>query len=380
MRAILSALAALLLLCATPAQATRWVEAEGSAIVTNGAVNMAREQAIKNAIQQAMLQTAATVDSTSTITSNVLVIESSRVNAAGTVEDVQILDEWRDEDFLFVRIRAHVPNTKIRQPSPAARYRKKVAALQFEVLHRTQVHDLPNIEMEFPRELLRRMESTGNYIGIDGTQFRASSTAEGYRIDEPEVYTTLANNVGAQIVISGIIRDMGVKEGWFYDYRHLEVEIFVHDGISGARIARHRFSENVKKGEYFTKSMDALFSNARFMQTPYGRALNTVLNRQVEMVDQDLEKLPFSARVVEVDGNKIYFDAGGTSMVRVGDVLMTYRMEPDPLRGTQQHFLGYKETPIASLAVNQIQPQFSVGELETKEVTLLPGDIIRFGW
>jgi len=364
------------------AQASRWVEATGSAVINNGAQQMAREQAVQNAIRQAMMQSAAAVDSTSTISSNVLLIESARVNAAGTVEDIKVLNEWVEDDAYFVTIRAHVPKHKMRKPSPAARYRKKVAIMQFEVLHRTQIHDLPNIERAMPQELIRRLEATDNYIGIDATQYLAAKVSPGMRLDEPEVYSRLANQLGAQIVISGVIRDMGVDEGWlsFNDRRHLEVEIFVHDGLSGARLARHRFSENIKKAGYFEDSHSALFSSAQFMQTPYGRALDTVLIRQVEMVHEDLEQLPFSARVVQVNGSTVHFDAGGTSLVKVGDVLMTYRMDAEPVRSSNKKFLGYQETPLATLAVNQTQPHFAIGTLEAEKLDIKPGDIIRFGW
>ncbi len=368
-----------------PAQAAtiRLVEAVGSAPILNGALILAREQAMQDAIEQAMLQTAARVDSTSTISANVLVIESSRVNAAGTVENVQIIDEWQDNGVLFVRIRAEVPLDKLRKPSPAARYRKKIAVLQFDVEKRTQIADLPGIERALAREMLRRLELTGAYLGIDGSQYLASDTRPGYRFDNPEVYVKLARKLGAQVILSGIIRDMGVNNGvlgLFNQSRHLEIEIYLHDGLSGARIARHRFSENVAGGHYFS-GHSTLFSSAAFLQTNFGKALDRMLNRQVELVHEDLESLPFAARVVEVQGDQVYFDAGSTSRIQPGDVLMTYRLAPDPLHEPQSgRFLGYKETPVASLAVAQTQPHFSLGKLETAQVKLRPGDIIRFGW
>ena len=364
-------------------RAERLVEAVGSAPIINGAVVLARQQAIQDAIEQAMLQTAARVDSTSTIAANVLVIESSRVNAAGTVEDVEVIDQWRDNEVLYVRIRARVPLHKLRKPSPAARYRKKIAVLQFDVEKRTQIADLPGIERALPREILRRLELTGAYLGIDGSQYLASDTRPGYRFDNPAVYVKLARKLGAQILLSGIIRDMGVNPGLFgllNRSRHLEIELFLHDGLSGARIARYRFSENVAGGHYFA-GHSTLFSNAAFLQTDFGKALDRMLQRQVTLVHQELEKLPFAARVVEVNGDQIYFDAGSVSRVKPGDVLMTYRLSPDPLHEPQSgRFLGYKETPVATLAVAQTQPNFSRGKLETTQTRLRPGDIIRFGW
>lgn len=355
----------------------RMVEAMGSARVVDGAVNMAREQAIQDAMRQAMMQTEAHVDATSLVSTNVLIIESTRVNAAGTVQDVSVLDEWVDKDIMHVRIRAHVPADKQRNPSPAARYRKKVAALQFNVLDRRQIYDLPGIERAMPLELLRRFGNSGQFIPVDGTQYLSD---DGQIHGETGTIARIADQLGVQFIVTGVIRDMGVSRSLFAKSRRLEVEVAIFDGLSGAAIARHRFSENVAEAGHFERGV-SLFSNAEFMQTSYGRTLDRVLDRQVEMLGDDLAKLPFSARVVQVEGNKVYFNAGVTSRVKPGDVLMTYRLEPQPVYDFNgERFLGYKETPVATLAVHQVQPLFAMGQLEIEKTNLHPGDIIRFGW
>lgn len=351
----------------------RIIEAVGSAPITDGAVNMAREHAVQDAMRQAMMQAEAHVDSTSLVSTNVLIIDSTRVNAAGTVENVTVLDEWVDRDIMHVRIRATVPAEKRRTPSPSARYRKKVAAVQFNVLDRRQIWDLPGIEQALPQELLRRLGETGQVLPVDGTQYMPAEENTG-------AIARLADQLGVQFVVTGVIRDMGVARHLLTKSRRLEVEVSLYDALSGARLARHRFSENVADAGYYQRK-PALFSNAGFVQTVYGRTLDRVLNRQVEMLAGDLGQMPFSARVVQVEGNKVYFNAGVTSRVEPGDVLMTYRLDPQPVRDFNgERFLGFKETPVATLAVHKVQPLFAMGELEIDEANLHPGDIIRFGF
>ena len=368
----------LLLSFLIPAQA-RIVEAEGTAAVVNGALNMAREQAMKDAMRQAMLQTEAHVDSTSVVSTNVLVIESTRVNAAGTVEDVEVLDEWVDNDVMHVRIRAQVPRDKIRKPSPAARYRKKVGVLQFKVTDRRQIHDMPHVEAALPQELLRRLEATDAFIGVDGTDYLLDGDQRpGGR---SAMIARLGDRLGVQFLIGGVIRDVGVSRSLLLQKtRRLEMEIAVYDGLSGAKIASHRFSENVADAGLFKRGT-TLFANTDFVQTAFGHAMDRMVDRQVEMVRKDLGTLPFSARVIQVKGKKIYFDAGGTSKVKVGDVLMTYRLDPEPMvSDLSDRFLGFEESPVATLNVHRVQPMFAVGELEVeRKGTLNPGDVIRFG-
>jgi len=367
------------LLAATSAHASRFVETVGNALIPNGATQLAREKAIQNAVEQAMLQTEARVDSTATISNNVLTIESSRVNAAGTVEDVQVLEEWTQNDVYYVRIRAHVPEDKARAPSPAARYRKKVAVLQFEIQNRAYVYDMPGIENEMPRELVRRLNNSGNFIGIDGTQYLVNVTLPLSKPITPATIIRLADALGSQIIVTGVIRDMSVQKHFLSKARELEVEIMVFDGISGTRLSQHRFSEAVDGADYFEHAV-TLFSQNGFATTPYGAAVDRVMNRQVELISNDLEQVPFSARIVKIDGKKIFFDAGFASQVRVGDVLMTYKVDPSPVLANNKSWLGYQEDAVASLSVHNVQPNFSIGETETKVSGLFPGDIIRFGW
>lgn len=358
--------------------ARRIIETTGSAPINAGAQIMAREQAVKNAMQQALLQTSAHISSTSTISSNVLVIDSARVNTSGTVENVKVLEEWVEEDVYFVRIRANIPEKNNIKKERGAHYRKKVAAIQFDIAHRTQIYDLPDLERNIPRELLQRLDNSGNFITIDATHYLVSQYGEGYEFDNPEVYKMIATKTGAQIILSGTVRNMSVEEGFFQDKRHLEVEIYLHDGLSGARIARHKFSETIVNAGY-QKPNEQLFSSASFSQSVYGKALERIFSTQIELIQDDLQSVPFTAKIIRVNGKNVLFDAGVQSRIRTGDMLMTFKLEADPLIDGNQQYLGFVENPIASLSVESVQPQFSMGKLEIKNSKLMPGDLIRFG-
>jgi len=365
-------------LIANQAFASRVIESEGSAYINNGAKHLAKENAIKNAMQQALLQNKAHINSVSSTNSSVLVIDSARVNTSGTVEHVKVLDEWIEGEIYFVRIRANIPDSNEASESESLRYRKKIAAIQFDILHRNQTYDLKNIEFELPREILRRLENTGDYISVDATQYLVSDNHPGLVFDNPGTYKMIGDKTGAQIILSGQIRDMQVIESFFGDKRRLEIEIYVHDAISGTRLARHRFSEIINKASYF-KEDEALFSNAGFNKSVYGSVLSRIIDSQVELITADINQIPFSAKIIKVEGKQIYFDAGASSLINSGDMLMTYRLEPEALQSINARFLGHIETPVATLAVQQVQPLFSIGKLEIKNPDLMPGDIVRFG-
>ena len=117
------------------------MEAQGSAVIKDGATGMAREQAIKDAMRQAATQAQSKVESTTLTSANMLMVESTAVNASASVEDVKVLEEWIKDGVFYVRILAKIPTPGKHKPSPAAHYRKKVAVLQFDVQNRAQIVD-----------------------------------------------------------------------------------------------------------------------------------------------------------------------------------------------------------------------------------------------
>jgi len=369
----------ILLAASHTAFAAKNIEAIGSAAMEGGAKKMARELALKDAMRQAMTQVKSFIESTTITSANTLLIESAQVSAAGSIEDVEVIEEWEDEEIYFVKIRANIPEKDLRKPSPAARYKKKVAFLQFDILNRKSVFDFPGIEQLWPRELLNRLEKDGEFIGIDGSNYLLSKTSPGFKVDNPESYAYLAEKLDAQIVVSGVIRDMEIKKGIFFNDRNLIVEIFIHDGISGARISNYRL-ERVISRTSMSEKMNKVFLNNALLKTEYGKVISAVIDQQAKLIQSDLSDIPFSARIVEVNGKEIVFNAGRQSLVAVGDILMTYRLSTEPLTYSNQNFfLGRRETPIATLAVEQVQPLFAVGKLEVDTTNLFPGDIIRFG-
>ncbi|MEW5756528.1 MAG: flagellar assembly protein T N-terminal domain-containing protein [Pseudomonadota bacterium] len=368
---------------ALPLQA-RMLETEGYAQIRNGAVGQAREMAVQQAIRQALLQSAALVDSASMINGHELVVDSARVSAAGLVKDVVVLKEWSKEEIYYVKIRAQVVEEKMRVPSNAARYRKKVAVTQFQVLNRTHIADLPRVATELPFELLRRIENTGGILAVDGTQYlvdpEGPHAVEGVEVNLQQSVVRLAEALDVQFIIGGVIRDMGGSSAWFKKTRRLELDVTVYDGVSGTVISKRRINDAIEDlGLNATRQPP--FASAEFLRTDYGRVVDAGLDKLARGVVADLSPLPFTARIVRASGNEIYFDAGASSLVRVGDVLMAYRQSDLPVDdGRPRRFMGSQETPLATLVVRKVQPLFSIGELEGDAIKLQPGDIVRFGW
>jgi len=357
------------------------IEVEGSAIIVDGAVNKARLDAIQNAIRQAVLQNSAQITTASIISEHVMIMDSTKIRSSGKVTNVVVVDEWRNEDEIHVLIRANILDTKQRTTRSKG-YRRKLAVVQFHVADRRDIEDLNNIEIEYPRRLLRRIEEGGGILGLDATNYVLDSRASNLDFDAGHPGKTtivnLALTLGVQFIVSGIIRDMTVVDSFFNSYRALSLELQVYDGLSGALLSRTSINKKVNAGR---NDNDTIFGSREFFETTFGKEIHKVLSKQVASVQSAIFRLPVTVRVVRSEGKKVYFDAGALSLVHVGDMLMAYKVDSTPLvkKANLQEY-GFAERPVATVTVKKIQPLFAMGELETDKITLQPGDLLRFGW
>ncbi|HBF50906.1 MAG TPA: hypothetical protein DDX04_11815, partial [Massilia sp.] len=69
------------------------------------------------------------------------------------------------------------------------------------------------------------------------------------------------------------------------------------------------------------------FGSASFAATPFGGAILRALDEGIAQIAQDIAPLPFMAKVVQVQGERIFIDAGSTSSVTPGDQLVLYRSD-----------------------------------------------------
>jgi Flagellar assembly protein T, middle domain/Flagellar assembly protein T, N-terminal domain len=395
------------------------VEAEGTAPI-NGPVGVAKRLALQDAIRSALLQSNSQVSTTTVVSSSGVVSDNVRFTARGNVTNAVILDEWTDETNYYVRIRAQVPgaiavtrragasvvgdasdsrvksNVEVQaaqlQVSSGGQYRRKLAITQFHVLDRTQIADLPNIEVELARELKRRLDVDGRTRTADATQYLLPLNEDGVMSQQRilgalppaqevgQLAIEFAESLGVQFVVSGVIRDMGITKHMLgARVRHLELDVIVHDGISGAEVARHRLNESVVDGGLFDFATTTPVLNDKFYASPFGQRVHRMLDKLVGMLVNDLNAQLFTARVIRAEGNQVYFDAGGDANVKVGDVLSTFQLSPSVVKDLPgQRALGFPENPTTILVVTKVQRLFSVGELGSETARLSPGDVIRF--
>ena len=382
---ILSGFAVLLLcLASLSAQATTY-EAVGIAPIDGGGIEQARKAAIRDATRQASIQAGVEVEMSETVTPGGLPLQSTRMRAPKEFASVTVVREWREGEFLHVLVRAD-DHTLRDQAGTARAYKKKVVATQFSVNVPRQIVDLGDLWNGLPRELMARLEASKQVLPRAVPQGLFADASQINSDAGRALVRQVAEQQDAQFVISGVVLDAGVAlEGGYYGFfktpkRRFEMDIFVHDGLTGALLGQHRLGRAMSGTLKLDR--DRPFGSAAFYATDYGRGIDALLTDATQAILADLARLPFAAKIVQITGSRIFLDAGATSSIGTGDTMVVYQrkdeMAINALRNSAE--IGIPEMPVTTVSITQVQPLFASGELQgdPKVVKVKVGDLVRF--
>lgn len=156
----------------------------------------------------------------------------------------------------------------------------------FAVNKPAQLQDVDDIAHGFPRELGRRLAQN------PGLQVHTSPELLSWDWEQTppdtKLLNQLANSYGVRYIVAGEIRDAGVQtETNLFGLtqkstRAMELEVRLYDARSGALIAHQDFSKTVNGKVAIGR--DYVFGGAAFSATPYGAAINEVLEDASQML------------------------------------------------------------------------------------------------
>jgi hypothetical protein len=345
-------------------------------------VARARQLAIRDALEQLGLRSGARVDVAAGAGARAS-FDSSRVQPASEFDRYSVVREWQTGQLLHVRIAVKDEEAR---PSGSVNlgYKKKIVVTPFHLRRSPQLDDVDDIATRLPQELLRRMTGTGKFLG-KSSPYVISPGASGPSADTAAV-RRIATMYEGQFVVSGEIVDASnFEKPAFYGLvdkkaRRIEIEFFVHDGLTGVLIARRKAT--VEQVGTQRIGRDKPFASASFAQTPFGGAILRALDEGIAGIMQDLAPLPFMAKVVQVQGERIFIDAGSTSAVTPGDQLVIYRLDPrqQVYGGDPVAPLGTVESAVGTLGIVQVQPGFAIGTVTPPSAArqVSAGDMVRF--
>lgn len=352
------------------AVAVNQVTVQGSAPIIAGGIAHARQAAIDAAVENAA--------------------QRLRHNngAAMLVSDIKVVDEWQENGEYHVQALA-VLSPKQLCASP---YRKRLLATAFPIMNAAQLSGTESQDLfgGIPREIGNRLMESGDFIARNQTNTFLYPRADLAPEIPPEaggigILLNLARKNDAQLVLSGVIRDFRIEST---DYvrgsgilaqakwalrdviasRSVGIDVFVHDGFTGALVFQHRYSDSIVGDVSLPSGYNV--GSEQFMSTPSGHAISEI----VKQASEDIHKLfgcyPFSARITQVSGNRVTIAAGAQDKIKVGDRMMAYSAGFSHNAG-----MGFNEG-LGILTINEVGPSLSSGSLEATAIAR-PGDWVR---
>ncbi|MCK5889368.1 MAG: hypothetical protein KAG19_05440 [Methylococcales bacterium] len=357
--------------CATntvKAPAHQVITMKGNAIIRHNATLLARSEAVKQAIRNV----SATLGSTA---------------SESLLGSTKVVDEWVDGDVYHVQMLATLSSEKGCQ----APYRKRLVATAFPVVTSGQVsaNESQDLYSGIPREMMNSLMESGDFIGQNKTHTtlyqQPDLAPETSSIINPVIQ--VASEQGAQFVISGVIRDLEVESTGYIrgagllaqvksvmrDYvarRGVAIDVYVHDGLTGSLLFQHRYTDTVSGDVWIPVGYTV--GSERFKSTPTGHKISKI----IQLASQDIRQLfscyPFSAQVIKVEGNKVFFAAGFQNKLKVGDYLA--------VDAVNSHAKSLHENRrIGVIHITHVQGQFSVGVMEviSDAQKIKAGDLVK---
>jgi len=357
-----------------------WVQVTGKAPYKDGGYEQAREKAREDALLQAIMQVGSHVKSEQGVVNGILKHDQISVSSRGRVRKSLVLDEYIWKGVLHLSMNVDVDEVPTCSGSQASTYKKQVVVLGFSVQspNQTRLGAIHDVNRGLSSVLNQALHERGGLVVFQSSQHSLYEDL----VNAPSSYTeqqtltkaaAFAKQTGAQFVVSGVVRDLGFEDeaafGTSYwarikrfqanTNRRFSVDVFVHDGFSGAIIWQKNFALSAKWTTDPDKKIG--FGSAEFWQDEYGVAVGRLVNDMATMVDEQLRCQPFMTRISRVEGKTIHFLSGASAGVRPGDKLALYRTfnfyDADMLKGVE---LTNVKT---ALTVSQVHPGFASGKI-----------------
>lgn len=340
-------LVAFLLLGLSPAAVAVTLEGTGIATIRGGDLDAAREEARKAALRDVSLQYDARIRSEDTVQDGRITNSRLTVASSARASNVQVIDEQQVGNALRVTVRAEVSDEAGNcHVGEAANLKKRVAVTGFTVQDPDQTRHgrLDDAGEVLPQMLQSGLQSQGNLQVLKAatTQLHPdvvnAPTSRGFDNRLSNV-VKVARELGAQFVVTGVIRDIGVENpsawgssvlhkigrglGASNQSRRFVADLMIFDGFSGSPVYQKRFET---RGRWDAGKGESVgFGSVAFRDTEFGQAVGEEVTAMGDEIRSALACQPFMTRVTRVEGQKVTIESGATSGLRPGTSLELYR-------------------------------------------------------
>ena len=260
--------------------------------------------------------------------------------------------------------------------------KKRIAILDFD-------NDVNNywwdrswhIERKLTEMMVTELMKTNQFIIVERSALdevlAEQDLAAGGRVRQ-ETAARVGELLGAQVLVKGSITEFIEKEsggiggiaisgigiGGSYHTGHVAIDMRLIDSTTGQVLQAHRAEGKIKSSSiggiaFFS---GVAFGGATYKKTALGQATRQAIQQGVRFILENMEMLPWEARVVKVDGGSVYVNAGYNMNVSEGMLLNVYSKGEDLIDPATGLSLGSSLKRAGTIRLVQISEKFSVAE------------------
>ncbi|MGO4998467.1 flagellar assembly protein T N-terminal domain-containing protein [Oceanisphaera sp. W20_SRM_FM3] len=377
-KALLSSLFLLLPLMLPFTANADWYQAEGSAPLSQG-TETARQQALEQALTDALLQAGASITTVQSVTNGALSGQQLDIAAQGELMDYVVLNERRDQGRLWLTVRADIwPNPQQVQAQCASRYRPGISLTSFPIQHPEQgqfgqIYELGNAAAaRLAQHLMpsvNLMTQLPYQVATDTQLPRSQGLRKGSDV--------LAQKQQSRLLLSGVLNDISMDDDHWVQWkikdkpRQFALSVTLEDSFTGERLLQQQY--RIEAPWPFKKHAKVNVQQQSFWQSSYGLAADQLLVRITNDIVKAQSCMKAIGHILQQSDEGILMDLGREAGIQPGDrFTLIHRRQLQP---------GYysESSSKAQFVVQQSHTDYSIlapADSAAREVRITPGDML----
>jgi len=230
------------------------------------------------------------------------------------------------------------------------------------------------------------LQETGQFIVVERKALQEILAEQRLGLTglvDSEAASKVGSLLGAQALIKVVVTDWSVSRvgaqigpvGIAQKTGRITIDLRIFDTSKGVVHFSRSFSTKVTAdwGSFAVGGVSIRFD----AKTPLGKAVQGLIGEAVASIVSEMQAIPWQGRVVLVEEEKMYVNAGRNVGLRVGDYLEVFKRGEelkDPDTGLS---LGFAKEAVGLLQIYNVEEQFTIARLVTGQAGR-KGDIVTY--
>lgn len=276
--------------------------------------------------------------------------------------------------------------------------KKRLAVLRFENKVKTPIPDQSwKIGEGLTEMLTSELFKTGRFIMVE-----RAALADIVKEQElgqtglvrKETVAKVGELLGAQLLVAGAVTEFEAQSrgggggvavrGFALNLQtssaHVAVDVRLVDSSTGQILSSMNADAEAQTtglGFAARTQQGVTFGSDAFQKTPLGEATREAIHKAVLFIIKEMERVPWTGRVIQVRDGDVYLNAGGNVNLKPATTLAAYVKGEDLIDPATGLNLGSRDTLIGTVTLREIQDKFSIGTFSGNGA-LKRGDIVKF--